>query len=78
MFQLRVRFPQSALTMNLFYWFELRSISEFKAALRMGYFGSGPYSTSYFHPGNSDGYFAEDTLGSRSGLVMHARDSVPN
>ena len=31
-------------TMNLFYWFELQSISEFKAALRMGYFGSGAYS----------------------------------
>ena len=43
--QLRVRLPQSALTMNLFYWFELQSISEFKAALRMGYFGFGPYST---------------------------------
>ena len=45
--RLRVRLPQSALTINLFYWFELQSISEFKAALRMGYFGSGPYST--FH-----------------------------
>ena len=34
-------------TMNLFYWLELQSISEFKTALRMGYFGSGHYST--FH-----------------------------
>ena len=42
-----VRLPQSAPLKNLFYWFELQSISEFKAALRMGYFVSGLYST--FH-----------------------------
>ena len=35
-FRLHVRLPQSALTMDLFYWFELLSISEFKAILRMG------------------------------------------
>ena len=33
---------------------------------------------SYFHPGNSDDYFEEDSLGSRTDLVMHVRDSVPN
>ena len=65
--------------MNLFYWFELLSISEFKAALRMGYFGSGHYSTFHsLHLRNSDDYFEEDSLGSKTGLVLHARDSVPN
>ena len=27
--------------------------------------------------GNSDDYFEQDFLGSRTGLVMHVRDSVP-
>ena len=65
--------------MNLFYWFELQSISEFKAALRMNYFLIWSlFYLSYFHPGNYDDYFAEDSLGSRTGLVLHVRDSVPN
>ena len=33
---------------------------------------------SFFHPGNSDDYFDEDSLESRSGLVVHVRDLVPN
>ena len=36
------------------------------------------FSFSYFYPGNSDDYFAEDSLGSRSRLVVHVRDSVLN
>ena len=65
--------------MNLFYWYELQSISEFKAALQMGYFRIWSlFYLSDFHPGNSDEYFKEDSLGSETGLVLHARDSVPN
>ena len=33
---------------------------------------------SHLHLGNSDDYFEEDSLVSRTGLVLHARDSVPN
>ena len=33
---------------------------------------------SHFHLGNSDDYFEEDSLGSRTSLVLHAWDSVPN
>ena len=36
------------------------------------------FSFSYFYPGNSDDHFEEDSLGSRSCLVVHVRDSVPN
>ena len=67
---------------NLHYEFiqlgELRSIAEFKAALQMDYFGTELYSTFRIHPGNSDGYFKEDSLGSGSCVVLHVRDSVPN
>ena len=43
LFRLRVRLPQSELITNLFYWFELQSISE--CWTPDGYFRSGPYST---------------------------------
>ena len=33
---------------------------------------------SHLHLGNSDAYFKKDPLVSRTGLVLHARDSVPN
>ena len=33
---------------------------------------------SYLHPGNSDNYFEEDSLISKTGLVLHVWDSVPN
>ena len=37
------------------------------AELRMGIFGSESlFYLSYFHPGNSDDYFEEDSLGSRT------------
>ena len=33
---------------------------------------------SHFHLGNSDDYFEEDSLVSRTSLVLHVLDSVPN
>ena len=36
------------------------------------------FHLSYLHLGNSNDYFAEDSLVSRTSLVLHARDSVPN
>ena len=48
--------------------------------LNSGYIVSiwASFYLSYLHLGNSDEYFAEDSLVSRTSLVLHARDSVPN
>ena len=79
MFRLHVRLPQSGFTMVLFYWFELPSISEFRAALQMGIVWFGHFTTfRLFLHGIPDDYFAEDSFWSRSCLVLHVRDSVPN
>ena len=74
-----VRLLQSAPLKNLFYWFELQSISEFKAALRMGYFVSGLYSTFHTFILGIPMITSKRTL-QDLGLVwlcMHG-DSVPN
>ena len=62
-FRLHVRLPQSAFTMVLFYWFEPPSISEFRAALRMGIVIFGHFTTlRLFLHGNPDEYFAEGSV----------------
>ena len=54
---------KSELTMDLFYWFELLSVSEFKAILRMGIVGSGLFTPfRIFLHGILDEYFAEDSF----------------